>query len=273
MPQKKQNEEYNKEKATDDLNAYSIRYVSSDKEELSSTKNEKILPTEEKNESISGINSSKSSEGIKNLSDQKKSETRAYFVFGDSLPISSESVSEKSTSQVVPFKEKWIDQDQQSISVTEISEHTDYSKEDDKKKEFELPHRKVSLATPISSERMPLKGTKSDAFLLKLNPKQYARSLSKSDLIELKRSMVKSDFKPVQDPLSAPKLRKNHSFDCHPCHNPLYDLESPSNDYHSFYSKPSFRGCESVIDSEEGDLSRPSVLFPSIRLVFINSFS
>ncbi|VDK88742.1 unnamed protein product [Onchocerca ochengi] len=99
---------------------------------------------------------------------------------------------------------------------------------------------------------------KSDANLLSNTAKHYTRLLSESDLIELKRSIVKSDFKPVQDPLSASKLRKNCSVDCHPCHTPIFEISSlDSSRYIS----------DSVIDCDEIDASRPFALFPSIRLL------
>ncbi|VDO67961.1 unnamed protein product [Onchocerca flexuosa] len=97
---------------------------------------------------------------------------------------------------------------------------------------------------------------KSDADLLSNAAKHYTRSLSKSDLLELKRSIVKSDFKPVQDPLSASKLRKNCSVDCHPCHTPIFEISGLDSSRYV---------CESVIDCDEIDASRPFAFFPSIR--------
>ncbi|VDN24676.1 unnamed protein product [Gongylonema pulchrum] len=121
------------------------------------------------------------------------------------------------------------------------------------------PVRKLAVASKVPAKRL-LCGAKSDAALFPSPAPHYTRSLSKSDLMELKRSIVKSDFKPVQDPLSAPKLTKNHSFDCHPWHHsPVFGIGvSESN-------RTSRCGCESVLDSEESDHSRPSVLFPSVR--------
>uniref|UniRef100_A0A915PUU2 Uncharacterized protein n=1 Tax=Setaria digitata TaxID=48799 RepID=A0A915PUU2_9BILA len=108
----------------------------------------------------------------------------------------------------------------------------------------------------IVSPMTLLKSAKSDACLLSHTSKHYAHSLNKADLMELKRSIVKSDFKPVQDPLSAPKLRKNGSTDCHPWHSPIFDICSLDSSRY---------GCESVIDFDEVDVSRPFVLFPSVR--------
>uniref|UniRef100_A0A0R3S6M1 MFS domain-containing protein n=1 Tax=Elaeophora elaphi TaxID=1147741 RepID=A0A0R3S6M1_9BILA len=103
-----------------------------------------------------------------------------------------------------------------------------------------------------------LKGAKSDAYLLSNTSQHYTHSLSKSDLLELKRSIVKSDFKPVQDPLSASKLRRNCSVDCHPWHSPIFEIGSLDSATYV---------CESVIDSDEMNGTRPFVLFPSIRLL------
>ncbi|VBB33930.1 unnamed protein product [Acanthocheilonema viteae] len=86
--------------------------------------------------------------------------------------------------------------------------------------------------------------------------KHYNHSLSKSDLLELKRSIVKSDFKPVQDPLSASKLR--NSIDCHPWHSPTFEISSLDSSRYV---------CESVIDCDEIDRSQPFALFPSVRLL------
>ncbi|CAG9540190.1 unnamed protein product [Cercopithifilaria johnstoni] len=89
--------------------------------------------------------------------------------------------------------------------------------------------------------------------------KHYSHSLSRSDLLELKQSIVKSDFKPVQDPLSAAsKLRKNCSVDFHPWHNPIFEISSLDSSRYV---------CENVVDGDEIDSSRPFVLFPSIRLL------
>ncbi|VDO44272.1 unnamed protein product [Brugia timori] len=72
----------------------------------------------------------------------------------------------------------------------------------------------------VTTSKKLLEGTKFNA------SKHCAYSLSKSDLIELKRSIVKSDFKPVQDPLSISKLRKNCSVDYHPWHSPIFEISS-----------------------------------------------
>lgn len=124
------------------------------------------------------------------------------------------------------------------------------------------PARKMAVAIGVPMKYL-LGATKSDAYLIGSTPRHYTRSLSKSDLQELKRSIGKSDFKYVQDPLSASKLKKNYSVDCHPCHGPVFEIGAPESP--KFCSKSSRYACESVIDSEEGDVSRPSVLFPSVR--------
>lgn len=108
----------------------------------------------------------------------------------------------------------------------------------------------------VMASKELLKGAKSDAYLSSNTSDHYAHSLSKSDLMELKRSIVKSDFKPVQDPLSASKLRKNCSVDCHPWHSPIFEISSLDSSRYV---------CESVVDCDEIDGSRPFVLFPSIR--------
>ncbi|VDN60762.1 unnamed protein product [Dracunculus medinensis] len=72
-------------------------------------------------------------------------------------------------------------------------------------------------------------------------------------------------MKQVQDPLSAPKLR-NNSLDCPPNRNTVFKLSNPSLDYKDYCKASSIRVFDDV-DSEEGDLARPSVLFPSLRLL------
>ncbi|CAG9531370.1 unnamed protein product [Cercopithifilaria johnstoni] len=61
-------------------------------------------------------------------------------------------------------------------------------------------------------------------------PTESAYSLSKSDLPELKQNILKSDFKPVQDPLSAAlKLRKKRNslfVDYHSWHISIIDISS-----------------------------------------------
>lgn len=117
-----------------------------------------------------------------------------------------------------------------------------------------------SIAVPrsdlVTKCKELLKSAELDVHLLSYTSKHYTHSLSKSDLLELKRSMVKSDFKPVQDPLSASKLRKNCSIDCHPWHSPIFEISSLDSSQYV---------CESVIDCEEIDGSRPFILFPSVR--------
>ncbi|KAM3725398.1 Sialin [Dirofilaria immitis] len=113
----------------------------------------------------------------------------------------------------------------------------------------------ISKSIEQSESKKLLIGTKSDAYLLSNKAKHYARSLSKSDIIELKRSIVNSDFKPVQDPLSISKLRKNCSVDCHPCHYPVFEISNLDSSRYVF---------EGVSNFDETDTSR---LFPSIRLL------
>ncbi|MCP9265580.1 Sialin [Dirofilaria immitis] len=113
----------------------------------------------------------------------------------------------------------------------------------------------ISKSIEQSESKKLLIGTKSDAYLLSNKAKHYARSLSKSDIIELKRSIVNSDFKPVQDPLSISKLRKNCSVDCHPCHYPVFEISNLDSSRYVF---------EGVSNFDEIDTSR---LFPSIRLL------
>uniref|UniRef100_A0A1I7W0X3 MFS domain-containing protein n=1 Tax=Loa loa TaxID=7209 RepID=A0A1I7W0X3_LOALO len=110
----------------------------------------------------------------------------------------------------------------------------------------------------VMTSKKLLKGAKSDAYSLSNTSQHNAHSLSKLDLMELKRSIVKSDFKSVQDPLSASKLRKNCSVDCHPWHSPVFEISSLDSSRYV---------CESVIDCDETNASRPFVLFPSIRLL------
>ncbi|KAK6111222.1 Major Facilitator Superfamily protein [Brugia pahangi] len=104
----------------------------------------------------------------------------------------------------------------------------------------------------VTTSKKLLEGAKFNA------SKHCAYSLSKSDLIELKRSIVKSDFKPVQDPLSISKLRKNCSVDYHPWHSPIFEISSLDSSRYI---------CESLVDCDEISASRPFVLFPSIRLL------
>lgn len=120
---------------------------------------------------------------------------------------------------------------------------------------------KPGLATV--SEKL-LEGAKLDDYLLSNTSKHYTRSLSKSDLLELKRNIVKSHLKPVQDPLSASKLRKNYSVDCHPWHSPIFEISSLDS---SRYAS------ESIINCDEIDSSRSFVFFPSIRYAFFNIYA
>lgn len=102
-----------------------------------------------------------------------------------------------------------------------------------------------------------LKDVKSDAYLLSKEYK-YPHSLSQSVLMELKRNIVKSDFKLVQDPLSASKLRKN--FDYHPCHSTVFDLSCLDSSRYIYKSVISY--------DDDTCTSLPLVLFPSIRYAF-----
>ncbi|KHN77362.1 putative transporter C38C10.2 [Toxocara canis] len=114
-----------------------------------------------------------------------------------------------------------------------------------------------------------LKATKSDACLSSKcrssASQHFYRSLSKSDLLELKRTVSKSDFKQVQDPLSRSKLKKNNSLDCPPGHDPIFRIGGPLPDYSDCGRSP--LRMYDCVDHEEGDLARPSVLFPSMRLL------
>ncbi|VDK88204.1 unnamed protein product [Litomosoides sigmodontis] len=115
---------------------------------------------------------------------------------------------------------------------------------------------KLGLATV--SEKL-LDDAKLDDYLFANTSKHYKRSLNKSDLLKLKQNIIKSHLKPVQDPLSASKLRKNYySVDCHPWHSPTFEISSLDS---------SRCASESVINGDEIDSSRSFVLFPSIRLL------
>ncbi|EJW80850.1 hypothetical protein WUBG_08242, partial [Wuchereria bancrofti] len=104
----------------------------------------------------------------------------------------------------------------------------------------------------VTTSKKLLEGAKLNA------SKHCAYSLSKSDLMKLRHSIVKSDFKPVQDPLSISKLRKNCSVDYHPWHSPVFEISSLDSSRYI---------CESLVDCDEINASRPFVLFPSIRLL------
>uniref|UniRef100_A0A914RS45 Uncharacterized protein n=1 Tax=Parascaris equorum TaxID=6256 RepID=A0A914RS45_PAREQ len=117
----------------------------------------------------------------------------------------------------------------------------------------------VSDPSALNEHSFPVRGAVDGP----TGPDVSARSLSKSDLLELKRTVSKSDFRQVQDPLSRSKLKKNNSLDCPPGHGPIFRIGGPLPDYKDC-GRSSMRMYDNG-DSEEGDLARPSVLFPSMR--------
>lgn len=130
---------------------------------------------------------------------------------------------------------------------------------------YKFSFRKSSVISPLNPKKSSIKSKKSDAKVeSESSDYRFRRTLTKSDLLLLKESSA--DMKQVQDPLSAPKLR-NNSLDCPPNRNTVFKLSNPSLDYKDYCKASSIRVFDDV-DSEEGDLARPSVLFPSLRLFF-----
>ncbi|MFH4977253.1 hypothetical protein AB6A40_003962 [Gnathostoma spinigerum] len=126
----------------------------------------------------------------------------------------------------------------------------------------DAPHKTSAISRPVL--KSALKATKSDAYLISAHkPGTFCRSLSKSDLRQLRKSLSKSDFKQVQDPLYRPRLPIPGRSDDRKTSDRIFHVGAPVPDYKDF-GRPVFHSMPSV-DSEEADL--PSVLFPSMRLL------